>query len=346
MAYQKKKTWKKKSSEEIYKERQEKKNALTATISDKFNELAKKIDSPETKAEIEKMLKTSSQFHNYSFNNQMLIHAQAYKREMEVTYLNSFDRWKKVPCENGKISVQKGNKGFKVFVPTPVTEWKRDEAGELIKDADGKKIPERDDDGKIKKIMAFSVGNVFDVSQTNAAELGWKPPSLKYDLGEDLLNQEQYEELRDKISKEFQVKVIDSEECPVRGRINFMENRIEILTKDRTPSKKTASLFHELGHKMMHEKAVLAGEISPKDLESRSTAEGQAEGFAYILSSLLGIERKSELYISNWGNTGEMLKESFKLISTNAKKAIKALKLDELKISQSQQEKKTKSVKI
>lgn len=56
-------------------------------------------------------LNTMSKFHNYSFNNTMLIALQ----KPDATYVAGFNKWKK----DFERSVNKGEKGIKIFAPAP-----------------------------------------------------------------------------------------------------------------------------------------------------------------------------------------------------------------------------------
>ena len=55
-------------------------------------------------------LKTMSQFHHYSFRNQMLIHLQT----PEATYVAGFNKWKSL----GR-SINKGEHGIQILAPAP-----------------------------------------------------------------------------------------------------------------------------------------------------------------------------------------------------------------------------------
>lgn len=303
-----------KKSSHIEPHQQEKNDIWDEQINDKFKHLEENIGKQETKNELIEMLKMSSKLHQYSFKNQMLIYLQAKEKGMDISMLNSFNNWKKTKCDHGMTQVMKGAKGFKVLVPSPSTIWKKDATGKFILNEKEDKIPEKNEDGTIKKDMAFSVGHVFDVSQTNALKLGWKPPEQKYKEEQKAITQEQYEEIKRRISKKFGIRIVESDDYLIDSRLNLDEKQIEILDKGKSPDEKLSVLFLELGHKIMY-----------KDYR-----EGQSEGFSYILSSMFGIEKDVELHIDKLVGNGQKVQDSLKHISENAKKAIKALKLEEL----------------
>lgn len=109
-------------------------------------------------------LDTMSKFHNYSFNNTMLIAMQ----KPDATLVAGFNSWK----NKFERNVNKGEKGIQIFAPAPYKIKK--EQTKLDPDTD---LPVLGKDGKpIKEevevtIPAFKVVSVFDVSQTSGKEL-------------------------------------------------------------------------------------------------------------------------------------------------------------------------------
>ena len=111
-----------------------------------------------------KYLSTMSKFHNYSFNNTMLIAMQ----KPDASLVAGYNTWK----NKFERSVNRGEKGIQIFAPSPYTihkeKTKLDKDTQLpVLDKDGKPITEEVE----VKIPAFKVVSVFDVSQTNGKEL-------------------------------------------------------------------------------------------------------------------------------------------------------------------------------
>lgn len=104
-------------------------------------------------------LKTMSRFHNYSFNNTMLIFMQ----KPNATAVAGFKAWQ----EQFERQVKKGEKGIRIIAPSPYK--KKISEPKLDPDTD---LPLRDKDGKIIyeetviRIPAYRPVSVFDVSQT------------------------------------------------------------------------------------------------------------------------------------------------------------------------------------
>lgn len=110
-------------------------------------------------------LNVMSKFHNYSFNNTVLIALQ----KPDASLVMGFNAWKGKGIER---SVKKGEQGIRIFAPAPYkikTEAEKldPETKKPIIGEDGKPITE------VKEITvpAFKVVCVYDVSQTEGKEL-------------------------------------------------------------------------------------------------------------------------------------------------------------------------------
>ena len=109
-------------------------------------------------------LNTMSKFHNYSFNNTMLIAMQ----KPDATLVAGFKAWQK----NFDRHVKKGEKGIRILAPAPYKIKEEQEkfdpvTGEIMLDKNGMPVTEEVE----IKIPAFRVVPVFDVSQTDGKEL-------------------------------------------------------------------------------------------------------------------------------------------------------------------------------
>ena len=109
-------------------------------------------------------LRVMSKFHNYSFNNTLLIAMQ----KPDASLVAGFSAWK----NNFGRNVMKGQKGIKIIAPSPFKI--RQEVEKIdphtqkpIIGKDGKPVTEE----KEIKIPAYKVVSVFDVSQTEGKEL-------------------------------------------------------------------------------------------------------------------------------------------------------------------------------
>lgn len=106
-------------------------------------------------------LTTMAKFHNYSFNNTLLIAMQGGQ------LVAGFNKWK----DTFHRTVKKGEKGIKILAPAPYKVKQKieklDEQGKPILGKDGKPLTEE----KTVQIPAFKVVSVFDVSQTEGEPL-------------------------------------------------------------------------------------------------------------------------------------------------------------------------------
>lgn len=109
------------------------------------------------------ILRVGTSFYQYSLNNMKLIYLQ----KPDATYIQSFEAWKKMG-----ISVLKGQKGIKIFVPVRTTVLVLED-GTLCSlseaKAEQKELYHR---GLVKaqSKISYKIGNVFDISQTNFPE--------------------------------------------------------------------------------------------------------------------------------------------------------------------------------
>lgn len=310
------------------KEQPNKADELLTKINEKFETLASNLDSKKTEDEIKNYFKFAGQFHNYSLRNQMLIADEAMFRGVSVEHMASFKTWSDLKNKEGQAaSVKKGERGFTILVPTPYIKYELDENREYRLDAKGQKIPKTDEQGRVQKGMAFKAGTVFDVNQTTAKEIG-AYKTLDYRSKIDI-NEALFERLKKDISEKFNVTVdVVSIHGGAKGYYSFADNKIAIDPK-YTTSERISTLYHELGHHLIHGEQFKNGSLDYSNLhENRGAREGEAESFSYILSSMSGIENKSELYIKTWGNTAKDLKERFELITKTAKEAIQTLDLE------------------
>jgi len=301
---------------------------LISLINKKFENLAANLDSKITQDEIKDYLKFAGQFHNYSTRNQMLIAQEARKRDVKVEHVASFKKWSELKNDQGdKTFIKKGEKGFSILVPISYIKYQLDENRDYILDKKGNKIPKKDRDGKIIKGLAFKAGTVFDVNQTTAKEIG-AYKSLDYRT-KIKINESLFNRLSKDISDKFDVNVsCESTKSSAKGYYSYDDNKI-VVDSSLSTSEKISTLFHELGHHLIHGEQFRKGELDYSNLhKNRGAREGEAEAFSYILSSMSGIENRSELYIKTWGNDAKDLKERFELITGTAKSAIQTLDLE------------------
>ena len=228
------------SVEEPKKTNKERLKEITDSIEAGIKDL---FDSEKYKA----YLRTMSKFHNYSFNNTMLIHMQM----PEATRVASFTKWK----DKFHRNVKRGEHGIKIIAPTPYVkkteEIKRDpETNAPMVDANGEVIMEE----KQIKIPRFKVVSVFDVSQTYGEPL----PQLASDLTGDV---QQFDIFMEALKRSAPVPMevlplaqnLDGYFSPTEQKIAIREGMSEVQT--------ICAAVHEIAHSKLHNKDAISEEV-------------------------------------------------------------------------------------
>lgn len=256
-------------------------------------------------------LQVMSRFHNYSFNNTLLI----YMQKPDATLVAGFNKWK----DKFGRSVNKGEKGIKIIAPTPYK--KKIEKDVLDPDT---QLPMRDENGKIIKeekeisIPSFRPVTVFDVSQTSGKEL----PTLASDLNGKVEN---FEMLKEAISRSAPVPVSFK---PLRPDTDgyFSPKKQEIVIREGMGEVQTVcAMIHESAHAKLHNPANIPEAEETKKL-TRSDEEVQAESIAYTVCAYFGIEtgENSFGYLASWSRSKELkeLKASLDIINKTSSELI------------------------
>ncbi|MFD1926476.1 LPD25 domain-containing protein [Sporosarcina siberiensis] len=281
------KNYKPKTAEELAKEI----NDLTKGMEDKIESY---FVSPE---KLQEHLEFMSTFHNYSLRNMTLIDDQ-FKGARAV---GSFQYWK----EKG-ASVQKGEKGIKVLVPTPVQYFSRNNKQVQVKYAtpDEKK---RIANGSIstERKLFFKIGHVFEYTQTNAREKSLEVSDLfsNYHREGTVENDKEFMQAFEKLADKVGVKLLDEppfnyEFGTAKGGF-FRDLNAIALNPRNTMADNIPVMVHELAHAELHSNESNNGR--GKEL-STNEKEFQAEMVAYVVGSHYGIEMEkfSVPYLAGW----------------------------------------------
>ena len=237
-------------------------------------------------------LTTMAKFHNYSFNNTLLIAMQGGQ------LVAGFNKWK----DTFHRTVKKGEKGIKILAPAPYKVKQKmeklDEQGKPILDKDGKPLTEE----KTVQIPAFKVVSVFDVSQTEGEPL----PSIA--VNELSGSVQDYQDFFKALEQASPVPIgFEDIEGGAHGYFHLLDNRIAIQEgMSQLQTIKTA--IHEIAHAKLHA-------IDPTDPEQTNrpdsrTREVQAESVAYAVCQHYGLDTSeySFGYVAGW-SSGKDLKE-------------------------------------
>ena len=277
-------------------------------------------------------LRVMSKFHNYSFNNTLLIAMQ----KPDASLVAGFSAWK----NNFGRNVIKGQKGIKIIAPSPYKvkqEMKKIDphTQQPIIGKDGKPVTEE----KEITIPAYKVVSVFDVSQTEGKEL----PDIAVDeLTGDV---ERYRDFFAALEKTSPVP-IGFEQIPgsSHGYYHLEDKRIAIQEgMSELQTLKTA--IHEIAHAKLHDIDLNAPENEQQPRVDRRTREVEAESVAYTVCQHYGLDTSdySFGYVAGWSSGRELseLKNSLETIRSAAAEIINSIDETLAELSKAQDKEQT-----
>ena len=255
-------------------------------------------------------LSTMSKFHNYSFNNTLLIAMQ----KPDATLVAGYKAWQK----NFERHVNKGEKAIRILAPAPYKiKEERDKIDpvtqELLLDKDGNPQKEEVE----ITIPAFRAVSVFDVSQTDGKPI---PELAAKELLSDV---EGYQDMIRAVEA-ISLVPIELEEIAgdSKGYYDREAKRIAVQ-ENMSESQTLKTMIHEVAHSKLHSKEVEQDEQMRKD---RNTKEVEAESVAYTVCQHFGIDTSdySFGYIAGWssGRDTKELRSSMDTIRRTASELI------------------------
>ena len=255
-------------------------------------------------------LSTMSKFHNYSFNNTLLIAMQ----KPDATLVAGYKAWQK----NFERHVNKGEKAIRILAPAPYKiKEERDKIDpvtqELLLDKDGNPQKEEVE----ITIPAFRAVSVFDVAQTDGKPI---PELAAKELLSDV---EGYQDMIRAVEAISPVP-IELEEIAgdSKGYYDREAKRIAVQ-ENMSESQTLKTMIHEVAHSKLHSKEVEQDEQMRKD---RNTKEVEAESVAYTVCQHFGIDTSdySFVYIAGWssGRDTKELRSSMDTIRRTASELI------------------------
>ena len=261
-------------------------------------------------------LRVMSKFHNYSFNNTLLIAMQ----KPDASLVAGFSSWK----NNFGRNVMKGEKGIKIIAPSPFTvkqevEKTDPQTGKPVIGKDGKPVTEE----KEIKVPAYKVVSVFDVSQTEGREL----PDIAVDeLTGDV------DRFKDFFAALEQVSPVpigfEKIEGGAHGYYHLEEKRIAI-DEGMSDLQTLKTAIHEIAHAKLHDIDLNAPKEEQKPRVDRRTREVEAESVAYTVCQHYGLDTSdySFGYVAGWSSGKELaeLKGSLETIRNTAAEMINAI---------------------
>ena len=241
-------------------------------------------------------LRTMSRFHNYSLNNQALIHLQ----RPDATLVAGYNRWR----DKFSRHVLRGEKGITIIAPTPYK--KKIEREKLDPDT---KLPILDADGKIVteekeiEIPMFRPVKVFDYAQTDGKPLPERVASPVANLTGSVENYEAFmEALRRSSPVPVEVKPLSADMdgyfSPKSQSITLREGMSEVQT--------VSAAVHEIAHAKLHNYGLQ--QAAERKAKSRNTEEVEAESVSFMVCAYFGIETGANSfgYVATWSKNAEL----------------------------------------
>ena len=261
-------------------------------------------------------LRVMSKFHNYSFNNTLLIAMQ----KPDASLVAGFSSWK----NNFGRNVMKGEKGIKIIAPSPFTvkqevEKTDPQTGKPVIGKDGKPVTEE----KEIKVPAYKVVSVFDVSQTEGREL---PDIAVNELTGDV---DRFKDFFAALEQASPVPVgFEKIEGGAHGYYHLEEKRIAI-DEGMSDLQTLKTAIHEIAHAKLHDIDLNAPKEEQKPRVDRRTREVEAESVAYTVCQHYGLDTSeySFGYVAGWSSGKELaeLRGSLETIRSTATEMINAI---------------------
>ena len=246
-------------------------------------------------------LTAMSKFHNYSFNNTLLIAMQ----KPDASLVAGFGKWR----DDFERHVKKGEKGIKILAPSPYKVKKQMEkidpsTQKPVIGADGKPVTEE----REIEIPAFRVVTVFDVSQTEGKEI----PDIA--VSELTGSVEQYQDFFAALEKASPVPIaFENIEGGAHGYYHLEEKRIAI-DEGMSELQTLKTAIHEIAHAKLHA------------IDKDAPITEQAESVAYAVCQHYGLDTSdySFGYVAGWSSGRELseLKASLETIRKAANELI------------------------
>lgn len=265
----------------------------------------------------QEFLKTMAKFHNYSFNNTMLIAMQ----RPDATLVTSYKNWQSMGRQ-----VMKGEKGITIIAPAPYKKMKEKE----VLDENQRPIMGTDGKPKTEKVEVtvphFKAVTVFDIAQTSGEPIQTLAPELLTAAVQD------FDSFMQAIQKISPVPIrFDEIDGNANGYYHNADKEI-VIKKGLSESQTLKTAIHETVHAKLHDKEIMESLGVEKD---RLTKEVEAESVAYCVCSSFDLDTSdySFPYIAGWSSSREMkeMKASMDVIRKTAGEMIDQL-TEELEI--------------
>ncbi|RJW53981.1 hypothetical protein DXC92_01560 [Clostridiales bacterium TF09-2AC] len=277
---------------------------------DKIKELTEKLEAGIKEvfesSRYREFLATMNKFHNYSYNNSLLIHLQ----NPEASYVAGYKTWETM----GRY-VRRGEKGITIFAPCPykvkkAVEVLDDKTGQVKRDSHGNPITEE----KEIQYASFKAISIFDISQTEGKPL----PRLAEELQGEIPD---YMILMDSVKDIAPVPIrFESWDGVKKGHYDLGIKEI-VIKSGMSELQTVKTAIHETAHSILHKDYA--------HIKDSATMEVEAESTAFIVCQHLGLDTSdySFGYLAGWSSNKELpeLKSSLQTIQRTSHEVIESL---------------------
>ena len=221
-------------------------------------------------------LAVMGKFHQYSFNNTILISLQ----RPEATAVAGYTSWK----NNFDRHVKPGAKGIKIIQPSPYVVKEEVEVKDSMGNKEVKEVQ--------RVVQAFKVGYVFALEDTEGTPL----PEIVAMLKDDVKNFN----LMKKCLEEISPVPVAYE--PITGSANGyydLVNKRIVVDSGLSESQTIKTLIHEIAHSILHDK-----DTGTDKETTKREREVEAESVAYSVAAYYGLDTSeySFGYIAGWSD--------------------------------------------
>ena len=220
-------------------------------------------------------LRVQARFHHYSFGNALLIELA----RPGATRVAGFRAWQRL----GR-TVRRGERGIPILAPV-VRRGRLADAGEAPSDD---QVPT-----EVRRVAAWVVAHVFDISQTDGEELPEICSRLRGDDPHGTYNQLLA------VAGDRGYRVEDADLVSGANGECLPGERLIRIQRGMAPAQRVKTLGHELAHTVLHREGYVG---TPRPL-----AELEAESVAYVVCQAAGIDSAdySFGYLASWSGGGD-----------------------------------------
>jgi hypothetical protein len=243
-------------------------------------------------------LSAMGRFHNYSFGNILEIARQ----KPDATRVAGLYAWNQLGRK-----VMKGQKGIRILAPMIGTRKKKD--NETTRSSDPAAVNK-------PMLVGFRAVYVFDVSQTDGAELPNLSERVKGEVGEYRERLIDYI-IAQGIELEFKASIAPALGISYGGRI--------VILPGQDTAEEFSTLVHELAHELLHK-------AERRTATTKTVKETEAEAIAFVVCQTIGLDsgRASADYIQLYHGNAALLTESLEVIQKASALILSAIETEQV----------------